>query len=212
MPEAWASLESYAGEVLVEQPVAEDGSFELRVHPDRIGQEHILRLSANGYESREYRVPVDEMAYADQLFYFLPPGVGSHWVTGMVTGDTDLRAIVAGGDLPLELAAELEMTWPFKLGSLPGVTVRAWLAEQGGPVGDWVAKDGLPDGFELVWEGQTDSQGAFGFLTSSSLESRLLVVSEFAGLDGALYTRRWGPEPLARAASRGSRGGPGWSR
>jgi hypothetical protein len=200
MPESWASFESYAGEILAEQAVSEDGSFELRVHPDRIGQEHILRLSAIGYESREYPVSVDEMAYADQLSYFLPPGAGSHWVTGEVMGDADLREIVAGGNLTPELAAELDKTWPFKLG-LPGMTVRAWLAERGGPVGDWVAKDGLPDGFELVWEGQTDSQGVFGFLTSSSLESRLLVVSEFAGPDGALYTGRWGPETLARAMS-----------
>lgn len=172
-----------------------DGRFEVLVPPGRIGERVTLQLSAPGYDAWSRSTIIEPRDTAHALPEFLSPGVGTHLVKGQVRVpefDTTMQPTAQG--VPNELLGE----------PAQGVVVRAYLATLGGPVGEWVITDELPEEFELFWEGVTGTKGEFAFLATGLPDDRLVVVSEMAVPDGALHLGHWGPQTLS-VAKRGIR-------
>jgi hypothetical protein len=187
--DGWA-VASSAGEELASGFADGQGRYQLGLPPRWVGQRVRVTVAAPGFENWVRDVLVEARDRVHSLPEYLSPGLGSQLVKGRVFLRETPRRVA---QVPPE-AREAQQGDPVE-----GVTVRAWIARRGGPIGDWVLDDGLPEEFTLRWEGQTDAEGRFEFLATANQQDRIVLVSEVPGAQGALLLGRWGPQPLSSA-------------
>jgi len=176
---ASASLQDATGAWQADATTGLDGRAALATPPELVGRALRLTLAADGYEAavRDVVVVAAPTHAGEELQLHLARGVGSLPLSASVWWDAP-----DGGRT-----------------ALSGATVSVWHARSDGPVGAWLADEGLPEGYELLWEGASDERGQVQLVTALSPSDRLFVVADVPDGDGAVHAGRWGPDSVHQA-------------